>query len=180
MRHRRFALSPFRRHAVSQRAYGAIELGKLSRFSLLSPGGMSSWVMTLPAVVGKMNNSKSVIAVALQIAACAGLLPKDAKANPTGSEAGENTKIGTRVARVRQMLSQTATEHFAGQRDVNGVKVNWWNWHKGWHKGGWGNGSWGNGGWGNGPHFHPKPGWGNGGWGNGGWGKMGWLKWYNY
>lgn len=131
-----------------------------------------------------MNKSKSLIAVALQIAACASLLPKDAKASPMSAGSGNNAQIGARVARVRQMLSQTAAARFAGEREVNGVRVNWWNWHKGWHKGwhngGWGKGGWGNGGWGNGPAFHPRPGWGNGGWSNGGWAKMGWHKWFNY
>jgi len=129
-----------------------------------------------------MKKSKSLIAVALQIAACVGLLPKDAKANPIVTENGDNASIGARVAKVRQMLSRAATEQLGGTKEVDGVRVNWWNWHKGgWHKGGWGKGgggAWGNGGWGNGGSAI-RHGWGNGGWGNGGWAKMGWHKWGN-
>jgi rSAM-associated Gly-rich repeat protein len=140
-----------------------------------------------------MNTSKSFIAVALQIAACAGLLPKDAKASPINTGAGDETRIGERIAKVRQMLSQTANDQIAGQREVNGVKVNWVNWHKG---GGWGNGhggwrngwrngsrgNWGNGGWHNGAGFRVPGGWANIGWPNGGafvapgWGKF----WFNH
>src|SRR5260370_26658750 len=116
-----------------------------------------------------MNTSKSLIAVALQIAACAGLLAKDAKASPMNTGASNDARIGERVAKVRQLLNDVATEQMTGVREVNGVQVNWANWHKGGH-GGWGNGGrWGNGGgggfhWGNGG----RGGWGNGGWGNGG------------
>jgi len=84
-----------------------------------------------------MKKSKSLIAVALQIAACVGLLPKDAKANPIVTENGDNASIGARVAKVRQMLSRAATEQLGGTREVDGERVNWWNWHKGgWGKGG--------------------------------------------
>src|SRR5258708_9691323 len=85
-----------------------------------------------------MNTSKSLIAVALQIAACAGLLPKDGKASPINAGASNDARIGDRVARVRHLLSQAADEQLAGVREVNGVQVNWANWHKGGH-GGWGN-----------------------------------------
>src|SRR5260370_16946412 len=84
-----------------------------------------------------MNTSKSLIAVALQIAACAGLLPKDGKASPINAGASNDARIGDRVARVRHLLSQAADEQLAGVREVNGVQVNWANWHKGGH-GGWG------------------------------------------
>jgi rSAM-associated Gly-rich repeat protein len=140
-----------------------------------------------------MNRSKSLIAVALQIAACAGLLPKDAKASPITTGAGDDTRIGERIAKVREQLSQTATEQMSGVRDVNGVRVDWWNWHKGggWgnHHGGWHNGwrngsrgAWGNGGWGNGAHFRVPPGWANIGWPNGGvLVPPGWFKyWWNH
>jgi hypothetical protein len=147
-----------------------------------------------------MNTSKSFIAVALQIAACAGLLTKDGKASPISTGTGDDTRIGERIAKVRQILSQTANEQIAGEREVNGVKVNWTNWHnggKGWGNGGkgWGNGggkgwhngwrngsrgAWGNGGWGNGVGFRAPVGWLNIGWPNlgvlvpPGWGKYWW------
>jgi hypothetical protein len=144
-----------------------------------------------------MNTSKSLIAVALQIAACAGLLTKDGKASPINTGAGDDARIGERIAKVRERLSQTANEQFAGVREVNGVRVDWWNWHKGgwgngggwrkggWHNGGWGNGgggNWGNGGWHNGAGFRVPPGWGNGGWPNGGIVvRPGWFKyWWNH
>jgi rSAM-associated Gly-rich repeat protein len=129
-----------------------------------------------------MNTSKSLIAVALQIAACAGLLPKDGKASPMNTGASNDARIGERVAKVRQLLNQAATEQMTGVR-ADGVRINWADWHKGGH-GGWGNGGhrrgWGNGGgrgWGNGG----RGAWGNGGWGNGGgfrppfgWANIGW------
>src|SRR5258708_28562100 len=116
-----------------------------------------------------MNTSKSLIAVALQIAACAGSVPKDGKASPINAGASNDARIGDRVARVRHLLSQAADEQLAGVREVNGVQVSWANWHKGGH-GGWGKGGrWGNGGrggfhWGN----RGRGALGNGGWGNGG------------
>jgi rSAM-associated Gly-rich repeat protein len=136
-------------------------------------------VSQLSPEVGYMKKSNSIIAVALQIAACVGLLPKDAKANPAVTANGDSGSIRARVAKVRQMLSQAATDQLGATKEVDGVRVNWWNWHK-WGKGGWGKigPAWGNGGWGNGG-FHPRHGWGNGGWGNGGWGKIGWHKWGN-
>ena len=138
-----------------------------------------------------MNKSKSIIAVALQIAACAGLLPKDGKASPIATGTGDHEKIGARVARVRELLSQTATEQLAGEREVNGVRVNWADWHKGgsWGKGGWHNGwrngsrgGWGNGGWHNGAGFRIPHGWANFGWPNGGvLVAPGWVKyWWNH
>jgi hypothetical protein len=129
-----------------------------------------------------MNTSKSFIAVALQIAACAGLLPKDGKASPIGNGTGDETRIGERIAKVRKMLAQT-TEQMTAQREGDGARINWANWRKG---GGWGNGhgGWGNGGhsgWHNGWHNGSRGGWGNGGWGNGagfrapvGWFNIGW------
>jgi rSAM-associated Gly-rich repeat protein len=137
-----------------------------------------------------MNTSKSFIAVALQIAACAGLLPKDAKASPINTGAGDETRIGERIAKVRQMLNQTATEQMSGVKEIQGVRINWANWHNGGHGGhgwrnGWRNGSrgnWGNGGWGNGAGFRAPGGWANIGWPNGGafvppgWGKY----WFNH
>jgi hypothetical protein len=129
-----------------------------------------------------MNTSKSFIAVALQLAACACLLPKQAKASPISTGAGDDARIGERIAKVREMLSQTAQDQMTASKDVDGVRINWANWHKGGH-GGWGNGGrWGNGGhggyhWGNGG----RGAWGNGGWGNGGgfripfgWANIGW------
>jgi rSAM-associated Gly-rich repeat protein len=139
-----------------------------------------------------MDKSKSFIAVALQLAACAGLLPKDGKASPISTGAGDDTRIGERIAKVRQMLSQAANEQMTAQKEVNGVRINWANWHKGgWGNGshgwrnGWRNGSrghWGNGGWGNGAGFRVPAGWLNIGWPNGGalvppgWGKF----WFNH
>lgn len=137
-----------------------------------------------------MNTSKSLIAGALQIAACAGLLTKDGKASPINTGAGDDARIGERIAKVRESLSQTANDGIAGVREVQGVRVDWWNWHKGssWGKhggGGWGNGSrgnWGNGGWGNGAGFRIAPGWANIGWPNGGVVvPPGWSKyWWNH
>jgi rSAM-associated Gly-rich repeat protein len=150
-----------------------------------------------------MNTSKSLIAVALQIAACAGLLPKDGKASPMNTGASNDARIGERVAKVRQLLNDVATEQMTGVREVNGVRVNWADWHKGgnwgnghWRKGGWGNGgggwhnhwgngsrgAWGNGGWGNGAGFRIPFGWANIGWPNGGaFVAPGWHKyWWNH
>ena len=135
-----------------------------------------------------MNTSKSLIAVALQIAACAGLLTKDGKASPISNGAGDNARIGDRIAKVREQLSQTANDQLAGVREVQGVRVDWWNWSKHWGNGGWrnhwGNGggrAWGNGGWGNGGGFRVPGGWGNLGWPNGGVVvRPGWVKyWWN-
>jgi rSAM-associated Gly-rich repeat protein len=138
-----------------------------------------------------MNTSKSFIAVALQIAACAGLLQKEAKANPVTTGAGDET-IGERIAKVRQMLSQTANEQMVAHKEVNGVRINWADWRKGgWGNGrgswrnGWRNGgryAWPNGGWGNGAGFRAPSGWGNYGWPNGGVVvRPGWLKfWFNH
>src|SRR5215469_14229981 len=131
-----------------------------------------------------MNKSKSMIAVALQIAACAGLLSKDGKASPINTGASNDARIGERIAKVRNLLSQAANEQYGTAKDENGVRINWANWHKGgnwgkgggWRKGGWGNGGWHNH-WGNGS----RGAWGNGGWGNGagfvipfGWANIGW------
>jgi rSAM-associated Gly-rich repeat protein len=133
----------------------------------------------------EMNTSKSFIAMALQLAACAGLLPKDAKASPINTGAGDDTRIAERIARVRQMLTQTANEQMAGQREVNGVRINWADWHKGGWRNAWRNGSrgnWGNGGWGNGAGFRAPAGWANIGWPNGGaLVAPGWHKfWFNH
>ena len=133
----------------------------------------------------EMNTSKSFIAVALQLAACAGLLSKDAKASPINIGASDDTRIGERIAKVRQMLSQTAQEQMAASKDVNGVRINWANWHKGGWRNGWRNGSrgnWGNGGWGNGAGFRIPSGWANIGWPNGGvLVAPGWHKyWFNH
>lgn len=131
-----------------------------------------------------MNTSKSFIAVALQLAACAGLLPKDAKASPISTGASDDTRIGERIAKVRKMLSQAAEEQMTASKEVDGVRINWGNWRKG--GGGWGNGHghWrngGGGGWHNGWRNGSRGGWGNGGWGNGagfrapgGWFNIGW------
>lgn len=141
-----------------------------------------------------MNTSKSFIAVALQLAACAVLLPKDGKASPISTGAGDDTRIGERIAKVRQMLSQAANEQMTAQREGDGVRINWANWHKGgnWGNGGhggwrngWRNGSrgaWGNGGWGNGAGFRAPVGWLNIGWPNGGvFVAPGWHKyWWNH
>ena len=118
-----------------------------------------------------MNTSKSFIAVALQLAACACLLPKQAKASPISTGAGDDARIGERIAKVRQMLSQTAHDQMTASKDVDGVRINWANWHKGGHAG-----------WGNGAGFRVPSGWGNYGWPNGGAVVApGWLKfWYNH
>jgi rSAM-associated Gly-rich repeat protein len=142
-----------------------------------------------------MNTSKSFIAVALQLAACACLLPKQAKASPISTGAGDDARIGERIAKVRQMLAQTAEDQMTASKDVDGVRINWANWRKGGH-GGWGNGrgtwrngwrngsryAWPNGGWHNGAGFRVPPGWGNYGWPNGGAiVAPGWLKfWFNH
>jgi rSAM-associated Gly-rich repeat protein len=139
-----------------------------------------------------MNTSKSFIAVALQLAACAGLLPKDAKASPISTGASDDTRIGERIAKVRKMLSQAADEQMTASKEVDGVRINWANWRKGgWGNGrgtwrnGWRNGSryaWPNGGWHNGAGFRVPGGWGNYGWPNGGAiVPPGWLKfWFNH
>jgi rSAM-associated Gly-rich repeat protein len=133
-----------------------------------------------------MNTSKSFIAVALQVAACAGLLSKDGKASPVSTGASDDTRIGERIAKVRQMLAQTANEQVSGETEVSGARVNWWNGGR-WGNGGrawrWGNGhrgGWGNGGWGNGAGFRIPGGWANIGWPNVGFVAPGWHKfWWN-
>src|SRR5580704_3160697 len=118
-----------------------------------------------------MNTSKSLIAVALQVAACAGLLTKDGKASPINTGASNDARIGERVAKVRQLLNQVATEQMTGVREADGVRVNWANWRKGGH-----------GGWGNGGGFRIPGGWANIGWPNGGIVVApGWHKyWWNH
>ena len=176
-----------------RRPFVSFHLGKRNRFSLdSSKGGVLEqgefFFQAGPQISTEMNTSKSVIAVALQIAACAGFLTKEGKASPISTGAGDDARIGDRIAKVRQMLSQTADAQVAGVKEVNGVSVNWWNWAKHWHNGGWrnlwGNGGvhWGNGGWGNGAGFRVPPGWANIGWPNGGVRvRPGWFKyWWNH
>lgn len=109
-----------------------------------------------------MKKSSSLLAAALQLLACASLIPNSgsAKVDPTNSF---QATISERVARVRSaMVEQTKKDTEQGGAQLTG----WGNWHNGWRN--WGNG-WRKGGWGNG---------GGGGWGK--WGKGGWKKWGNY
>ena len=109
-----------------------------------------------------MKKSSSLLAAALQLLACASLIPNSSsgKVDPTTSS---RATISERVARVRDaMVEQTKQDTEQGGAQLTG----WGNWHNGWRN--WGNG-WRKGGWGNG---------GGGGWGK--WAKGGWKKWGNY
>src|SRR5215469_15237839 len=99
-----------------------------------------------------MKKSSSILAAALQLLACAALVPDSTSAKVDTTDESQAT-ISERVARVRTaMVEQAKTT-----TDENGVQLTGWgNWHNGWRN--WGNG-WRKGGWGN---------WGKGGWGNGG------------
>ena len=108
-----------------------------------------------------MKKSSSLLAAALQLLACASLIPTSgsAKVDPTNPP---QSTISKRVARVRSaMVEQTKQDTEQSGAQLTG----WGNWHNGWRN--WGNG-WRKGGWGN----------GGGGWGK--WGKGGWKKWGNY
>jgi rSAM-associated Gly-rich repeat protein len=109
-----------------------------------------------------MKKSSSLVAAALQLLACVGLLPNTSSAKMDTTDPSQ-ASISERIARVRAaMVEQTKTA-----ADNSGIQLTGWgNWGNGWRN--WGNG-WGK--------------WGKGGWGNGGWGKWhkgGWRKWVNY
>ena len=104
-----------------------------------------------------MKKSSSLLAAALQLLACAGLLPNTTSAKVDSTDPSQAT-ISKRVARVRTAIVEQAQS----TSEQSGIQLTGWgNWHNGWR-------NWGNG-------------WRKGGWGNGGnWGKGGWKKWGNY
>jgi rSAM-associated Gly-rich repeat protein len=88
-----------------------------------------------------MKKSSSLLAAALQLLACASLIPNSssAKVDPTDSS---QATISERVARVRDaMVEQTKPVTDDSSIHLTG----WGNWHNGWRN--WGNGwrKWGNG-----------------------------------
>jgi hypothetical protein len=118
-----------------------------------------------------MRKSKSVLLFALQIAACAGLLPRELKADPAATGAKDEAKIADRVARIRQVLYQTAVQEIGSVHEIRGVMVDFRNWRgviARWHNGGWSNGA----------GFQVPPGWPNSSWPNGSWAKIGWVKYW--
>jgi rSAM-associated Gly-rich repeat protein len=87
-----------------------------------------------------MKKSSSLLAAALQLLACANLIPNtsSAKVDTDSSQA----TISERVARVRTAI----VEQTKSPSDNPGVQLTGWgNWHNGWRN--WGNGwrKWGNG-----------------------------------
>jgi rSAM-associated Gly-rich repeat protein len=101
-----------------------------------------------------MKKSSSLLAAALQLLACASLMPNTGSAKVDTTDSSQAT-ISERVARLRTaMVEQTKQDSEPGGAQLTG----WGNWHNGWR-------NWGNG-------------WHKGGWGK--WGKGGWKKWGNY
>jgi hypothetical protein len=101
-----------------------------------------------------MKKSSSLLAAALQLLACASLMPNTGSAKVDTTDSSQAT-ISERVARLRTaMVEQTKQDSEPGGAQLTG----WGNWHNGWR-------NWGNG-------------WRKGGWGK--WGKGGWKKWGNY
>jgi rSAM-associated Gly-rich repeat protein len=98
-----------------------------------------------------MKKSSSLLAAALQLLACASLMPNTGSAKVDTTDSAQAT-ISERIARVRTaMVEQTKPV----TDDSNIHLTGWGNWHNGWRN--WGNGwrKWGNGwrkwhNWGNG------------------------------
>jgi hypothetical protein len=94
-----------------------------------------------------MKKSSSLLATALQLLACASLLPTSSSAKVDTTDSSQAT-IAERIARVRTaMVEQTKPATDESSIQLTG----WGNWHNGWRN--WRNG-WRN--WGNGWHK-----WGN-------------------
>jgi rSAM-associated Gly-rich repeat protein len=87
-----------------------------------------------------MKKSSSLLAAALQLLACANLIPNTSTAKMDSTDSSQAT-ISERVARVRTAM----VEQNKSPSDNSGVQLTGWgNWHNGWRK--WGNGwrKWGN------------------------------------
>ena len=88
-----------------------------------------------------MKKSSSLLAAALQLLACASLIPNTGSAKVDTTDSSQAT-ISERVARVRTaMVEQTKPV-----KDDSSIHLTGWgNWHNGWRN--WGNGwrKWGNG-----------------------------------
>jgi len=88
-----------------------------------------------------MKKSSSLLAAALQLLACASLIPNTGSAKVDTTDSSQAT-ISERVARVRTaMVEQTKPVTDESSIHLTG----WGNWHNGWRN--WGNGwrKWGNG-----------------------------------
>jgi rSAM-associated Gly-rich repeat protein len=88
-----------------------------------------------------MKKSSSLLAAALQLLACASLIPNSGSAKVDTTDSSQAT-ISERVARVRTaMVEQTKPVTDDSSIHLTG----WGNWHNGWRN--WGNGwrKWGNG-----------------------------------
>ena len=88
-----------------------------------------------------MKKSSSLLAAALQLLACASLIPNTGSAKVDTADSSQAT-ISERVARVRTaMVEQTKPVTDDSSIHLTG----WGNWHNGWRN--WGNGwrKWGNG-----------------------------------
>ncbi|MBV8273981.1 MAG: rSAM-associated Gly-rich repeat protein [Verrucomicrobia bacterium] len=88
-----------------------------------------------------MKKSSSLVAAALQLLACASLIPNSGSAKVATTDSSQAT-ISERIARVRTaMVEQTKPVTDEGSIHLTG----WGNWHNGWRN--WGNGwrKWGNG-----------------------------------
>jgi rSAM-associated Gly-rich repeat protein len=88
-----------------------------------------------------MKKSSSLLAAALQLLACASLIPNTGSAKVDTTDSSQAT-ISERVARVRTaMVEQTKPVTDDSSIHLTG----WGNWHNGWRN--WGNGwrKWGNG-----------------------------------
>jgi len=88
-----------------------------------------------------MKKSSSLLAAALQLLACASLIPNSGSAKVDTTDSSQAT-ISERVARIRTaMIEQTKPVTDDSSIHLTG----WGNWHNGWRN--WGNGwrKWGNG-----------------------------------
>jgi rSAM-associated Gly-rich repeat protein len=88
-----------------------------------------------------MKKSSSLLAAALQLLACASLIPNSGSAKVDTTDSSQAT-ISERIARVRTaMVEQTKPVTDDSSIHLTG----WGNWHNGWRN--WGNGwrKWGNG-----------------------------------
>ena len=88
-----------------------------------------------------MKKSSSLLAAALQLLACASLIPNTGSAKVDTTDSSQAT-ISERVARIRTaMVEQTKPVTDDSSIHLTG----WGNWHNGWRN--WGNGwrKWGNG-----------------------------------
>jgi rSAM-associated Gly-rich repeat protein len=88
-----------------------------------------------------MKKSSSLLAAALQLLACASLVPNSTSAKVDTTDSSQAT-ISERVARVRTAMVEQ-TKPVADESNIH--LTGWGNWHNGWRN--WGNGwrKWGNG-----------------------------------